>query len=327
LGTVPPKARRRPTLSVEAYQLYASGIFNWQRTDIDGKRAAVEDFRAAIREDPSYALAWAALAGVRAAQSAFGLEPATVAFPEAKLAAQRAIELDPELADAYAAMGQVLVQYEHRAAEGETYYERARGLNPNLAIVRLWTALNYLMMGRTDDALAEARRAQELEPSNLAFGANVARIQYFKRDYDGAIATVRRLLVLVPGFDDARSILGRSLLQQGRFDAALSEFNARSKASPASFGDLGRLYAASGKVTEANAEIEALRTKAAEGFGTAYDIAGIYARLGEFTAACSALDQALRDHSQSVMVLRLDPDFDAMRDQPCVAEVSRSLYP
>jgi tetratricopeptide (TPR) repeat protein len=182
-------------------------------------------------------------------------------------------------------------------------------------------------MGRTDEALTEARRAQELEPSNLAFGANVARVLYYRRDYDGAIATVRRLLVLVPAFDDARSILGRSLLQQGQLDAALLEFNARSKASPASFGDLGRLYAASGKIAEANAEIESLRTKAGDGFGTAYDVAGIYARLGEFPAACGALDQALHDHSQSVMLLRLDPDFDAMRDQACVAEVSRSLYP
>jgi serine/threonine-protein kinase len=326
LGTSPPAARRRQTLNADAYQLYVSGVFNWQRTDIDGKRAAVEDFNAAISEDPGYALAWASLAGVRAAQSAFGLEPAIVAFPEAKQAAQRAIELDGELAEAQAAMGQVLVQYEHRFAEGEKYYQRARELNPNLGIVRLWTALNYLMLGRKDEALAEAHRAQELEPSNLAFGANVARVLYYSHDYEGAIGTVRRLLVLVPTFDDARSILGRSLLQEGRFESALPEFKARTKSSPGSFGDIGRLYAASGKDAEARAEIEELRVKSNEGYGTAYDIAGIFARLGDHAAACEALELALHDHSQSVMLLRLDPDFDGMRDQPCVAEVSRALY-
>jgi DNA-binding winged helix-turn-helix (wHTH) protein/TolB-like protein/tetratricopeptide (TPR) repeat protein len=317
----------RPTSNAEAYQYYASGVFNLQRRDIDGTDAAIKDFEAAIREDPNYALAWALLANVRAMQSAFGILPAQQALADAKRAALRAIELDSELAQAQAAMGQVLVQYEHKYAAGEAYYARARRLNPNVAIVHLWTSINYLFLDRADEALQETLRAQELEPGNLALGANVSRVLYYSRKYEAAADHAQRLLTLVPTFDDARSILGRVRLQQGRVDEALQLFNARTHSSPGSFGDLGRAYARAGRKPEAHAQIEQLREKARSGFGTAYDIASIRALLGEFGQACVALEEALIDHSQSVGFLRIDPDFDSMRDQQCVADVARELYP
>lgn len=326
LGTrAPPLRVQRTTLNPEAYQLYASGIFNWQRRDIDGTDAAVADFKGAIRADAGYARAWSALASVLCAQSAFGIKTPQSVLPEAKLAAQRAIELDAELPEAQAVMGQVLVQYERKYAEGERYYRRALELNPNLGIARLWASIDYLYLGRADEALAQARRAQELEPLNLAFSANVGRSLYFARQYDAAITHLNRVLLLVPNFDDARSLVGRSLLQQRKFDAALAQFNGRRKSSPGSFGDVGRAYAMSGKAAEAHAEIEKLRAKGAEGFGVSYDIAGIHALLGEAEPACEALRHAMQDYSQLVGFLHLDPDFDSVRSQACVREVTRLL--
>ena len=315
-----------PTLNADAYQLYASGVFNLQRRDIDGSEAAAQEFEAAIRADPNYALAWALLANVRAMQSAFGILPPQVALPEARRAAQRAIELDSQLAQGQAAMGQVLVQYDRDFVGGEKYYARARQLNPNVAIVHLWSAINYLCLGRTEEAMMETHRAQELEPGNLAFSANVGRVLYYTKRYQEAAAHLERLLALVPTFDDARSILGRIFVRQGKFDQALALFKARTKSSPGSFGDLGRAYAAAGRRADAYAEIKELQAKAAAGFGVAYDIAGIHALLGEFEPACAALRQALHDHSQLVGPLRLDPDFDRMRDQQCLVEVERDLY-
>ena len=327
LGAQSASRAPRPTLNADAYQYYANGLFNLQRRDIDGSAAAIEDFRAAIREDPDYALAWASIANVRAMQSAFGILPARTALPEAKLAAQHAIDLDSELALGQGTMGQVLVQFEHQFSAGEQFYARARKLDPALGILHLWTSINYLHLARTDDALAEAHRAQEAEPGNLAFSANVARVLYYQRKYDEAAAHVTRLLVLVPTFDDAHSILGRCLLRQGKIEPALAQFTIRTKSSPGSFGDLGRAYAMAGRRAEAHAQIDALKARAAEGFGMSYDIAGIHALLGEHALACAALRQATLDHSQMVGMLRLDPDFDGMRDQPCVAEVQRGLYP
>ncbi len=326
LGKPAPKhLAKRPTLNPEAYQLYASGIYNWLRRDIDATDAAVADFKAAIREDPDYAMAWASLAGVLCAQSAFGIKPAVVVLSEAKLAAQHALDLDSELAEAHATMGHVLVQLEHRYAEGERYYQRARELNPSLGFARLWSSINFLNLGRPDDALAQARRAQELEPANLAFSAHVGRVLYYSRQYAAAIEHLDRLLTLMPTFADARSISGRALMHQGKTEAALAQFAARNRPSPGSFGDVGRAYAMAGRPIEAHAEIDKLREKALAGFGMSYDIAGIHALLGEFGPACDALTEALNDHSQLVGTLRLDPDFDRMREQPCVADVIRKL--
>ena len=326
LGKPPPKhLAKRSTLNPEAYQLYASGIYNWLRRDIDATDAAVADFKAAIREDPDYAMAWASLAGVLCAQSAFGIKPAVAVLPEAKLAAQHALDLDSELAEAHATMGHVLVQLEHRYVEGERYYQRARELNPSLGFARLWSSINFLNLGRPEDALAQARRAQELEPGNLAFSANVGRVLYYSHQYEAAIAHLDRLLTLMPTFADARSLSGRALLHQGKTEAALTQFAAQNRTSPGSFGDMGRAYAMAGRPTEAHAEIDKLRAKASAGFGMSYDIAGIHALLGEFGPACDSLNRALDDHSQLVGTLRLDPDFDGMREQPCVADVIRKL--
>lgn len=328
LGTRPqPQRTHRPTVNVEAYQLYASGTFNRMRRDTDGTAAATRDFRAALELDPNYALAWAALSTVLSAQSAFGIQPAGVVFPEAQRAAQRAVELDAGLAEAQAAMGQILVQFQHEFVAGEQYYQRARQLNPNSGLVRFWTSLNYLYLGRAEESLVEARLAQELEPANLALSVNVARVLYYSRKYDAAITHTERLLTLVPTFDDARTILGRALLHTGRGAAALGQFEARVGPSPGSFGDIGRAYATAGRRVDAHAEIDRIRAKSLQGFGVSYDIAGIHALLGEFTAACEALATALHDHSPMIGTLRLDPDFDRMRDQPCFAEVARELYP
>jgi DNA-binding winged helix-turn-helix (wHTH) protein/TolB-like protein/tetratricopeptide (TPR) repeat protein len=326
LRTQAPQLRSKPpTLNADAYQHYASGIFNWQRRDIDGSNASIVDFQAAIREDPNYALAWSALASVLGFQSAFEIKPAQSVMPEAKIAAQRAIDLDSELADAQAAMGHVLVQYEHKFVEGARYYQRAIELNPNLGVVRLWTSINYLHLGRTEDALTQARLAQELEPSNLAYSAHVGRVLYFSRQYQAAANHLQRLIKLVPTFDDARSLLGRTLLHQGKIDAALAQFTARNRTSPGSFGDMGRAFAMAGQTTDAHAEIEKLRVRAKAGFGMSYDIAGIHALLGEFDLACNALTHALQDHSQMIGMLRLDPDFDRMRDQRCVLDAMSAL--
>jgi DNA-binding winged helix-turn-helix (wHTH) protein/TolB-like protein/Flp pilus assembly protein TadD len=326
LGAPAARPGARPTLNLEAYQLYVSGLFNLMRRDIDGSGAAIEDFRAAIRQDPSYALAWARISNVRSMQSAFGILPAAAALPEARIAAQRAIELDSELALAQASMGQVLVQFDRNFAAGEQYYARARRLDPNAGIIHLWSSINYLCLGRVDDALAAARRAQEVEPGNLSFTANVGRVLYYARRYEDAAAIERRLLQLVPTFDDAHSILARALLKQGKVAEALEQFTARTKPSPGSFGDLGRAYAIAGRKADAHAQVSALRERAQAGFGMAYDIASIHALLGEVAPACTALRQALSDHSQLIGMLRLDPDFDALRGESCVQDVERELY-
>ena len=132
---------------------------------------------------------------------------------------------------------------------------------------------------------------------------------------------MQRLLKLQPQFDHARSLLGRTLLAQGNFDAALGHFQARRSRSPGSFGDIGRTYAAMGKHSDAYAEIDELRRLGQDAYTVAYDIASIHALLAELPEACAALDDALLERSMSIGLLRLDPAFDRLRDAPCCQRI------
>ena len=324
LGTRPPdSAVPRATASPAAYQWYLNGVYNRQRHDLE---SAAANFSAAVREDPHYAVAWSALSSMLAAQAVFNLQPPDAVFPQAREAAQRAIELDDSLADANGALGHVLVMYERKYAEGEAFYRKARELDPSAGLIRLWTSINYLHLGRGQEALEEARRAQALEPGTLPFAANVAMVLYYNRDYDAAIVELERVLSLHPGFDHARSLLGRALLQRGDPGAALTHFAARVHPTPGSFGDPGRAYAAMGRPADALREIGFLEAKGREGFGTAYDIASVHALLGDVPKACAALSEALGDRSMAIGFLRVDPDFDELRDHSCFSKVAARLY-
>jgi DNA-binding winged helix-turn-helix (wHTH) protein/TolB-like protein/tetratricopeptide (TPR) repeat protein len=323
--TLSPGAQRRmlrqSTSSADAYQAYVSGLYKWQRR----MPQAVQDFEAAIRADPNYALAWSGLSSALTAQGVFGYAPPDKVFPRAKDAALKARALDAELGDADAALGHVLIQYERRYAEGEKLYLAAIQRNPDDA--PSWHGLGIVRacLGRKEQGLADMQHAQELEPTTLAIRANVGLLLYLNREYDKAMAQVGRVIELDPDYSYAHSLMGRVLLAKGDIDGALKQFAARTQPNPGSDGDLGRAYARAGRVNEARAELARLKKRAQEGFGVAYDVATIHAALGETAKACAALEQSLSDHSQLVGFLELDPAIDALRSAPCYQKVRAEL--
>jgi TolB-like protein/DNA-binding winged helix-turn-helix (wHTH) protein/Tfp pilus assembly protein PilF len=315
------RVTRPATRNMAAYQHYVSGLYLWQRRVPE----AAAQFEAALAEDPQYAQAWSGLAGALASQAVYGYAPPQAVFPRAKQAALRALELDPELAQAHAALAHVLVQYERRYWEGEQEYLRALSLDPLDATTWMRLALVRAMLGRLDDAQADMTRARDLEPMNLGYATNLGLILYLKRNYESAAQELNRVLQLDPAADPARALLGRVRLAQGDAAGAIAEFRRQQRPVPGGDGDLGRAYAASGQVAEAHAEIERLRQRGSEGFGVAYDMAGIHAALGEIPAACEALQRSVDDHSQLLGLLGSDPAMDPLRDQPCFDTVRRQL--
>ncbi|MCK7510159.1 MAG: tetratricopeptide repeat protein [Desulfobacterales bacterium] len=202
-------------------------------------------------------------------------------FPRAKQAALQAMALDPELPRAHGALAHVLVQYEHRYWEGEQEYLRALSLDPADASTWMRLGLVRAKLGRLGDAQADMTRARDLEPMNLAYTTNLGLILYLKRDYAAATRELQRVLELDPSFDSARALLGRVLLAQGDAEGAIREFTRQQRPVPGGDGDLGRAYARAGRVKEARGEIERLKVRADDGYGVAYDLAGIHAALGE----------------------------------------------
>ncbi len=326
LASATQPARPRPTDNTEAYQLYLSGFYQQQRRDIDGLPMAVEKFEAAILMDQGYARAWGALSRALAAQGVFGTQPPMAVFPRAKEAALKAVELDPESAEAQAALAHVLAVYDRKFKEAEAHYTLAKRLSPGTPEYYLLSSINQATLGRPQQAVAEARRAVEIEPASLLFSTHLGMLLYFSRSYDEAETVLRRVVELQPQFDHARNFLGRTLLAKGDVDGALVQFNARANPTPGSRTDPARVYALAGRRAEALAEIAKVRAQGAQGFGVNYDLATIYTALGDKAQACQALEAAFLDRSAFLGFLRLDPALDTLHAEPCVAEVARKLY-
>ena len=309
------------TTSTSAYQHYASGLYLWQQR----RPEAAEEFEAALRDDPQYALAWSGLAGALASQAVYGYSPPEAVFPRAKQSALKSIALDPQLAEAHTALGHVLVQYERRYQEGEQQYLAALRLAPDNATSWFRIGIARASLGRLDEGIDDLRRASNLEPLTLNHAANLAMLLYLKRDYAAAEAEINRVLALDPEFDQALAVRGRVLLAQGKADAAIEQFKRQKRPVPGGDGDLGRAYARAGRIEDARAEIARLGERAARGYGVGYDLAGIYAAMGDTNEACDALRRALTDHSQLVGFLPYDPAMDPLRSQGCYEEVVQRL--
>jgi TolB-like protein/DNA-binding winged helix-turn-helix (wHTH) protein/cytochrome c-type biogenesis protein CcmH/NrfG len=313
---------RHGTSSVEAYQLYISGLYNWQRR----LPQAVKEFEAALRVDPQYALAWVGLADALSAQGVYGYQPPASVFPRAKAAALKAIALAPDLVEAQVTLGHILVQYEHRFVEGERQYLAAREIKEDYATLWQRLAIVRAYLGRIDASLADMQQSQRLEPTTLTYSANIGMMLYYSRSYEKAIAQVVRVLELDPHQDQALTILERALIETGDFEGALRRFAARVDSTPGGEGDVGRAYARAGRRAEAHARIDQLKVRAAQGFAVGYDLATIHAALREIPQACAALEHAVTDRSQMLGMLRIDPAMDNLRNEPCYANIERALY-
>jgi serine/threonine-protein kinase len=315
----------RPTDNTEAYQLYLSAYYNQTRRDLDGLPAAVEQYEAALLQDPGYVDALSGLSRALMAQGTFGTRPPMSVFPRAKEVALKAVRYDENSAAAQAALAHVLVQYDQKYAEAATHYALAMELAPKNAEILLLSSINQMQLGNVTESLLQARRAVALEQQGLLFRTNLGMLLYVAHSFDEAEATLWPVVKLQPRFDHAQNILGLTLLAKGDVAGALARFAKRANPTPGSYANPGLAYAIAGRKQEARAEIDRLKTLASQGFGVSYALATIHAALGEKRLACEALESALLDRSTGF--LSMDPAIDPLRSEPCFAKVSSQFYP
>lgn len=315
---------RRPA-SERAYDLYLEARFHRSRRDIDGTDLAISSLESALREDPHFAEGWASLAETWTGAGMSLKTPVSEAFARSREAALRALELDDRLSPAHAALAPILAHYDRDFTGADAEYARALQLNDANGLAWHGLALLRAYQGRVPEAFEAIRRARELEPTTLLFSQNHAMLLYHSRRFDEAVALARSLLASQPRFDQARSVLIRSLVATDDAKAALEQLALR-HTDRLSMSDAGLVYAQLGRGDEARAEIARLEKIGQQGFGMAYDIAVIHAALGDKAAGCAALERALGDHSLTLPWMRVDPRMDPLRDEPCFAEVSRRLY-
>jgi DNA-binding winged helix-turn-helix (wHTH) protein/tetratricopeptide (TPR) repeat protein len=320
----PPDTGGRST-SQRAYQLYLDGKFHRSRRDVNGNPLAIERFQAALREDPYFAEAWAALAETYTGTGTQQQVPLAAAMEQARSAALRAIELNPKLAAGHSALAVVAMYYDFDYAAAEQQFIEARVADDRYA--RLWYGYGLLraFQGRTDEALDYMGRARELEPMTLLYGSGYANLLYYTRKYEEAIEYVRPVLASQPRFDQMRSVLIRALVETGDTKGAMEQLTQRYAEVPM-LSDDGLVYARAGRREDALRQVERLERHGREGYGVAYEIAIIHAALGQTDEACAALRRALTDRSPTLNWLQLDPRMDSLRKASCYVEVAQRLY-
>src|SRR5580693_2947187 len=214
---------KRHTENVEAYQLYLKGRHHWNRWTEEGFYKAIEHFQQAVESDPSYAMAYAGLADCYVLLGWNSYLPPKDAFPKGKAAANAALKLDPDLAEAHTPLAAVLWLDDWAWEKAETEFKRSLELSPTYPTANHWYAECVMTMGRHEEAMVRIKKSQDLDPLSLIISVAVGWAHYFARRYDEAIEQLRRTIDLDPNYPVTYWILGLLLRKTGRYELAITE--------------------------------------------------------------------------------------------------------
>ena len=312
----------------EAYEAYLKGRFERNRRTADGLRQAVQDFERSVAIDPSFAPGYAGLAQCYAPLSHYGYMPHREAMEKALAAASRAVELDPQLAEAYIAMSTVH-EWNWNWAEQEKAFRRGLELDPSNAQGHQWYAEYLQESGRPEEAFAEIRKAMELDPLSLVIRTAMGNTYYYARQYDAADRTLRAALELDPSFAIANQSLGLVEVERGRFEAARQalETGIRSSGGAARMrAALAYLDALSGKEDQARSFLRDNEARPDPDNSFAYDACLIRLALGEREQALQGLEKAVAARAPHLEPIAVDPRLDPLRSDARFPELVRRVW-
>ena len=302
----------------------------WYQRTTESVRKGLEYFEEAVRLDPTHAPAHAGIADSCIVDGGryLGISPKN-AYTRARAAAERAVELDDDLAEAHTSLAAVMTDYDWDWKGADREYSRAIELNPNYVTAHSWYAEQLSRMGRHDEAVAEARLARELDPLSLASSMIVAWILYFARRYDEALEQGRQTLELDPNYATVYRIMGWSYEETGDYEAAIESHRRAAELtghSPNFKGQLGRAYALAGKQSEAREILDELLKTAEQSYISSLDIAVIHAALGEEDRAFEWLEKAFQERADHLPYLKVNPRLDQLRDDPRFEDLLRRMW-
>jgi eukaryotic-like serine/threonine-protein kinase len=327
-GEQQTKVAKHYTDNPEAYQLYLKGRFYWNKRNADALKKSIEYFNQAIERDPNYALAYSGLADAYNLIPNYNAGSPQEYFPKAKAAAKRALELDDTLAEAHTSLASELFIYDWNVGESTREFQRAIELNPNYATAHHWYSDGPLLTaGRFDQALAEMKRAQELDPLSLIINAEVGVTYLNARQYDKAIEQLRKTIEMEQGFYFAHWMLGVAYEMKGDIQDALAEYQTARRLGddPSMLGLIGHAYAMSGKRDEALKTLDQLNEIAKQRFVPTYSFVLIYAGLGDKDEAFRWLEKGYQARDTEMTQLKIDPLLDGLRSDPRFTDLERRV--
>lgn len=319
---------RRYTENVEAYQLYLTGRYHWSRLTPPEIRTGIGFFSKAIELDPTYALAYVGLAECNRSLAITSDVASKDSIPQAKAAAAKALQIDDSLAEAHASLSFSLIWYDWDWVRAEKEAKRAVELNPNSAMAHFAHAHVLSDLARHDEALAESARARELEPLFLLPRALEGMfLHHARRDLE-AVVSLQKTLEIDPNFWITHLTLGKVDAQLKRYPEALAELMKAkefSHGNSEAIGSIGYLAGLQGDSARAHEVLEELKTLSSQHYVPPYNVAMVYAGLGMRDEALTSLETACDERDVRVTLLRVDPRWDSLREDPRFKQILRRV--
>jgi TolB-like protein/DNA-binding winged helix-turn-helix (wHTH) protein/Tfp pilus assembly protein PilF len=327
LGSTVSASRLRP-VNVRARDAYLRGRFLWNKRTLDSLTKSITLYQDAIKADPKFAEAYAALGDAYVLLSSYGGAGPAGSLQKAQEAAERALQLGGGLAEAHTVLGAVRTDRDWDWLGAETEYRQALQLNPSYPTARHWYSLHLSRLGRTEEAEVEIQRAHALDPLSTIISTDAAETAYWARNQNEALKRVDAVLSTDPYFAEAHLVKGKIHEQQGRYEQALAEF----KIALALFGGgpnvealRGHALALAGASEQALEIARQLEAASAHSYVSGVDIAAIYCALRQPDVAMRWLNRAYLNRDKGMNMLGIDPMFDGCRADNRFHELIRKL--
>jgi serine/threonine-protein kinase len=321
---------KKPTENTKAYEVYLLGRFELNKFTESGFTKSLEHFQQAIVLDPKFAVAYASLADAYEAMGYWGYLPPKEAFPEAKRAAEKALSIDPDLAEAHGALGYVEFQYEWKFKEAEMEFKEAIRLNPN-SVSALLRFFEYLFdFQRTQEAHEQLERARELDPLSIQITYYYAAVSWYERDFDRAIEQLQKTISMDPNNAFAYLTLSpvfyKKKMPAQAFTAHEKSNSLEGIFSDAEMAEMRKAYETAGLSAYFRKENELRQKRLAQGkYQSPLNIAMNYAFAGDDSEALYWLERAVDEHTPWLPELKIDPMWDALRSQPRFAALLKKI--
>jgi TolB-like protein/DNA-binding winged helix-turn-helix (wHTH) protein/Tfp pilus assembly protein PilF len=327
LGSTVSASRLRP-VNVRARDAYLRGRFLWNKRTLESLTKSIAHYQDAIKADPNFAEAYAALGDAYVLLSSYGGGGPAGSLQKAQEGAERALQLGGGLAEAHTVLGAVRTDRDWDWLGAETEYRQALQLDPSYPTARHWYSLHLSRLGRTEEAEVEIQRAHALDPLSTIISTDAAETAYWARKQDEALKRVDAVLSTDPYFAEAHLVKGKIHEQQGRYEQALAEF----KIALALFGGgpnvealRGHALALAGASEQALEIARQLEAASAHSYVSGVDIAAIYCGLRQPDVAMRWFNRAYLKHDKGINMLGIDPMFDGCRADNRFQELIRKL--
>ncbi|MBN1831642.1 MAG: protein kinase [Deltaproteobacteria bacterium] len=313
------KILKRHTEDPEAYELYLKGLHFWRRRYERGLQKSLQYFQLAAEKDPGYTLPHVGIANAFGILGVYAFMPPDPAYTRARAAANKALEIDPELAEVYASLGWISMWYDRDWPAAETHFKKAIRMKPDYPEAHLWYGNLLACMGRADDSIQEMRKGKELEPLEPAPPTHVGWALYFARRFDESIEELREVMASDPEFSLPYMVLSGNFMAKKMWSEAIDasqKFVELSAGSVISLSFLGVAYGLAGMKDEALRILERLDELSKDHYVGPFFRAYVWTALGEKDKALENLEKAYEGKESFMAWIKVWPSIDNLRSEP-----------